>query len=743
MELKDYKLSLYETKSDTENKLIDLDNYIGAVMHGRNQDAVISGRKAKQNGDMELYKRIKNNSITVTPTGVFESGKSKIKENLQANGLVCIDIDSELTKDQEFALYNDPYTLVIHRSFGGDGFCVFVRINPDKINDAYDAVSKYYLDKYGIHTDQSCKNSNRLRFLSYDPDLHVNNKAKLFNVKVEKPLARPLTNYIYTQSDFDNILQQIRDKHIDLCQEDYYRYIRIGLAIASHFGEAGRQHFHYICSFGSKYNERHTERDYNGFVKNRNGNQVTIGTFYYYCKEAGIEIYSEKTKQIINRVAISKTQGTPTVKSVVDNLNVLGVETNQSDRELIQTLIDSKTDFSKLANADLTEIEQMANFIVDAFNPSIDEITHTKYINGRRMEKRDVEDIYISCKKNFDFNVNKNDVKSILNSSYVKYTNILKDFVRDNSDLNPIGYIDEYISFIHPQTEYNKWAFKKWIVGTMHNWFCDFEDRESSPLTLVLTGKKHGTGKTSFFRNIMPSELQKYLIQSKLSIKDKDSIKRLATSLIILDDEFGGKAFKDDKEFKDISDQTMITMRLPYGEEDVTLRRRASLAGTSNELDILKDVTGNRRILPILVESTDYDKVVAFDKVSLIMEAYNLYKSGFEWRIYSEEEKQYIKENTSKNEVVLPMEEVFFMYFSTEQTNEHPIEVVMNQGEVWQYLNINSGLKPSKYEVAEIFKKNDFTYKSHRIRDGLDTRVKNGVKLYMAGTNNNPNNIVF
>lgn len=164
-------------------------------------------------------------------------------------------------------------------------------------------------------------------------------------------------------------------------------------------------------------------------------------------------------------------------------------------------------------------------------------------------------------------------------------------------------------------------------------------------------------------------------------------------------------------------------------------RRRASLAGTSNELDVLKDSTGNRRILPILVKSTDYESMVSFDKTSLIMEAYNLYKSGFEWRIYSQEEKDYIKDNTQQNQAVLAFEEVFFMYFSLERNSKHPIETVMNQGEVLQYLNIHSGLKPTKFDIAEVFKKNNMDYKNWN--------GKKGVRLYLAGTNNNPDTFPF
>jgi len=109
---------------------------------------------------------------------------------------------------------------------------------------------------------------------------------------------------------------------------------------------------------------------------------------------------------------------------------------------------------------------------------------------------------------------------------------------------------------------------------------------------LVLCGQKQGTGKTSFFRNLLPKELRKYLIEHRIDAKDKDSIYNLVKGLIVLDDEFGGLATKDVKDFKKIADANLIDIRLPYSAFYSKMKRKASLAGTSNESDVLKDVTG-------------------------------------------------------------------------------------------------------------------------------------------------------
>ena len=717
------QMSYYKDKFSKTKKDIDIENYIGFIQHGSNQDLVLKARAIKQAGNLEEYAKLKNKSVCVTGSAVLNEGEKTDKNIKSMNGLIVIDIDHQINED----IKNDEFTYIYHKSFGGDGLCIFVRINPDKFEDSFNGLADYYHKNYNVTIDQACKNRNRLRYLSYDPDIFVNDKAKKFIAKEVKKFQAPKeTNFIYTKSDFDFILEQIKERNIDLCNEDYHIYIRIGLSLFDKFGIAGEETFHFICQFGNKYNREKCAKDWRGLCKNSSG-KVKIGTFYYYCKQANIQIYSEKTKHIINRVKISKAQGNPTVESVSKNLLVANeIIVNEEDEQLIKELIESKIDYSNEVNSELKEIEQLENFIINTYEPKIDLITNTTYIlNEVVLTDTEVNDMYLAAKKSFDFNVPINDVRSILNSNKVTKINVLTDFLNTNKS-NPTGIIEEYAKCIYPQSEYNIWAFRKWIVGALHNWTSNQNEKLVCPLTLVLTGQQHGTGKTSFLRNIMPKELDKYIVEAKINGHDKDSMYTLCNSLLVLDDEFGGKAFKDVKEYKAISDMNIITQRRPYEREAKTFKRRAILCGTTNEIDILKDVTGNRRILPISVEKVDYDKMLAIDKTSLIIEAYNLLKAGFEWILRTENEIEYLKLNSSKNETVLPIEEIFFKHFSIEQTANHIFEKVWNQGEILEYLNFKSILKPTKYDLKEVLTKNKLEYKMYRV----DRGTKRGIVLW-------------
>lgn len=710
------KFSSYKTVKDTNKIDIDLDSYIDFVKKGKYQDMILGARSVKN--DTQKYKEFKSQIPCITGSAIMNQG-SKVESNIQEmNGLIVIDIDDTVDIETITKINADKFTFISHRSFGGDGVCIFVKINPNKFLESFNELGQYYWDNFNLTIDPSCKNKNRLRYFSYDPYLFYNDKAKKYIAKTKIDKIKK-ENFIFVQNDFSLILDKISS--IDLCQDDYQRYVNIGFAIGSQFGESGLNYFKAICQNGSKYDSKNIEKHYKHFCKKGN---VSIATFYHYVKQEGIEIYSDKTKKTITTVAAQKAQGTPTIESVKKHIvEVLKIES--PDENLIKQLIESNVKFD--VENDETEVNQLKLFIAENFNPIRDSITNEIFINGVLLDDIKLNTIYFSAKNCLDFNVNKSDVRDMINSEATQTFNPLNEFFKLKSF--ETGMIENYINCIQPNTEYNRWAFKKWIIGTVHNWCSPTQETKVSPLTLVLCGQKQGTGKTSFFRNLMPKDLSKYLIEHKIDSKDKDSIYNLVKGLVVLDDEFGGLATKDVKDFKKIADANQIDIRLPYSAFYSKMKRKASLCGTSNDISILKDVTGNRRILPINVVSIDYDKMILIDTDSLWREAFSLWRSGFDWKIYASDDIDYLAKFTNINLEVLPIEELFFNIFSIEETPEFYDRVIMNQGEVLNHLNIYTSLNITKYDVKDIFTKNKLEYKLHR------PELKKGVELFKKPEN--------
>lgn len=707
------KFSLYQNIKDTNKTDIELDSYIEIIKNGKYQDLVLTARSLKK--EPSKYKELKSKMPCITGSAVMNQG-SKVESNiLELNGLIVIDIDEDVNLQLLNKINDDKYTFLSHRSFGGDGLCVFIKINSNKFLESFNEIGQYYWDNFNIMIDQSCKNKNRLRFLSYDPYIHHNEKASKFIAK-SKIVKAKKQEYLFVNDDFGEVIEKL--KSIDLCQDDYKRYCDIGFAIGSKFGAAGLNYFKAVCQNGSKYNERDIEKHYKNFCKQGN---ITISTFYHYVKEEGIEVYSNLTKKTIATVALQKTQGTPTIESVKKHVTEVLKLDSPSD-ELIQNVIDSKIDFK--VDSEDTEVSQLKNFIIENYNPYRDSITNEIFINDKVLDDIKLNSIYFSAKNCLEFNVNKSDVRDMINSEATPTINLLNEFFSNRKYVS--GNIEKYANCIYPQNDYNIWAFKKWLVGSVHNWLSPHHETKVSPLTLVLCGQKQGTGKTSFFRNLLPKDLQKYLIEHRIDAKDKDSIYNLVKGLIVLDDEFGGLATKDVKDFKKIADANQIDIRLPYSAFYSKMKRKASLCGTSNESDVLKDVTGNRRILPINVERIDYDSMIKINTDDLWREVFDLWKSGFDWKIYSSNDVDFLNENTSSNIEIMPFEELFFNHYSFEYNSTFSERVILNKGEVLNSLTAKLLVKPTKYDIKDIFTKNKLEYRVHRVNGEL----KKGFELY-------------
>jgi hypothetical protein len=711
--------SKYKTHHEKDNITIDFSKYVELVKNGEHQSTIFEARANKT--DKKKYTEIKSKLPAITGSCTMKQNSRSVANIAERNGLILLDIDCDVNTELRKKIDLDKYTFCSNRSVSGTGLVVFCKINSELFLESFHGLAQYYNDNFDVDIDQACKDVSRLRYISYDMDIFVNEKSETFKAKKAPVKKVKKETFFFAKDDFGYILEQIQNKGIDLCKDDYKTFCEIGFSIGSHFGDAGLGYFKTICQNGSKYDPIRIESQYKKFCKTGG---VSISTFYYHAKEAGCELYSETSKAIIKRVAVGKANDQiMTPKGVIDTLAILGVHT--TDEAFIKELIDSKENFVKRIENEENETVILDNFIKENYPISKNEFNQIYEFEGNPVNDEIINSIVVHAKKYFDFKVTATDVSQLIFNSKSKSFDPIYNYFKNN-DSQPIGdEIDRYADLILPYNEFNRWVLKKWLVGAIHNWTSSYDHEEVSPLVLVLCGKQ-ASGKTSFFRNMLPKELRRYFIDESMEEGGKDVLKRMATSMIMLNDEFGGMAHKDVKNFKKITEKNKITVRLPYGRLDVDLKRRTMLCGTTNDNSVLKDETGNRRILPIEFESVKYEDAKAFDKDKLLKCAENLYKSGFEFRIFSKDEIEYLNKNTYQNVEIEASEDLFFSKFSLERTEDHQDETVLNQGEICNYMNTHFAYKITKYDIKRICLKHKLELKSHRISG----KVKTGYLLY-------------
>jgi hypothetical protein len=123
--------------------------------------------------------RLKDRLPVFTPTGQFNYRSIKGLE--EYNGIICLDIDHiedpESLKDQCKSL-DYVYSAFITPS--GRGLKVIIKTDATSENyrNIELMVSEKFLQDTGASRDNHCKDIARIQFVSYDPDLYINESAK-------------------------------------------------------------------------------------------------------------------------------------------------------------------------------------------------------------------------------------------------------------------------------------------------------------------------------------------------------------------------------------------------------------------------------------------------------------------------------------------------------------------------------------------------------------------------------------
>lgn len=617
-------ISLYKNFADTNDKDFGLDDFLNGVKSGKWQDQILKVRTITDKKARDIEKK---KCPMVTISGSFAGRKDNtIRKH---SGYIAIDIDKiDNPNEVKELVANDRYIYSAFISVSGTGLCLIFKIDGTRHLDAFEGIGAYLYETYQLIIDQSCKNVSRSRFVSYDPYLVYNPTALLFKKYLPKKKAKPANQVVFVQSDFDEVITQMYNRNVNIC-EDYAGWIQTAYALISEFGENGGKYFHTLSSLSSKYNNEDCEKQFDACLKNYSDAKVKsahIGSIYYHAKQAGIDTYSAKTKEII-RATISQTKAGMDADSVAHYLQKFQQITSTESLPIIEQTIAKQIEF----HSD-NIIEDIQSYL-QSYQLRKNTITRNVETDGKPIDDSDLNSIYIDLKAVND-KITKDLVCSVIFSNRIEQYNPVKAFLSeyDGETLTEAHNLTLLIRSIKSDTiNYDKWL-TKWLVSLIASAYGHY-----SPLTLVLAGEKQGTGKTHFFRYLLPKKLRSLYAESKMDAGKDDEI-LMTKKLIILDDEYGGKSKKEYTKMKEVTSKEWVNVREPYGRVSVDLRRLAMFCGTSNDLQILNDPTGNRRVIPIhIIDEIDRKLYNQCNKDMLFHELHAMYLGGYDYTILKDD----------------------------------------------------------------------------------------------------------
>jgi predicted P-loop ATPase len=606
----------HNVKDTTSTETIQLPQFLQDIKDGKGQDQVLRIRTLDE--DSRRVEKTKLPNVTIS--GVF--GKRLDNDCKSHSGFIAIDID-DLGNELEGVrtlLQSDPFIYAGFTSVSGKGFCIIIKIDSEKHKESFEAISSYLLNKYQLIVDPTGINVSRTRFVSFDPELFIKEQSIQWKKYLPKPRKRSIAATVFVQTEFDKVISQMVEQGIS-CVEDYRDWRDIAFGLADKFGEIGRPYFHKLSACSDKYEPSICDRQYTHAMKSNNrrgGDKITIATIYWFAKQAGIQVQSTLTKKITAATNSLKKSG-KSLEQIKQALEQHEGITNADD--IIKQAMSSHIPTSN------NLVDNIRMWLRHSFKLKRNLITRKiEEHSGSEphiLEEIDINTMFLDCKIIYE-EVNYELFMRVLLSANTQTYNPLKEFIT-HGKWDGHCRIDQLAKCITSNTgdeEYRERMLMKWLVGIIHSIMGN-----KNELNFIFVGEKN-TGKTTFFRELLPLQLRSYFAESQLS-RGRDDEMLMCENVIIFNDEYGGKNKTDERNEKRLMASDNFSLREPYGRTNVTLKRLASLCGTCNEEDVLDDPTGNRRIIVIKATGKfDYELYNSIDKAQLFFEAYELWKDG-------------------------------------------------------------------------------------------------------------------
>lgn len=698
-------ISIYKNvKTIESSETVLLSIFLDAVQSGKWQDIVLRIRTIE---DVELRRAEKIKLPNVTISGIF--GKRVDNDLKNHSGFIAIDID-DLDKEVESTrelLRTDPYVYSCFTSVSGKGLCTLIKIDGERHRDAFDAIADYLVKQYQIVCDPTGINPSRARFVSFDPDLFINENSAKFKKYLPKEKKRKIESTIFVHTEFDEVIKQMVELKVSCC-DDYRDWRNIAFGLYNQFGKQGRNYFEILSECSDKYDKQAVADMYDHAIKRDDwqGKKVTISTIYWFAKQAGINIYSEQTKKVAAATSTMKKAGLNQA-TIADNLKKFeGIENAE---DVIKQAFLSNQSFTPGESL----VENVRMWLRHNYNLKRNKITRKVEIDGEPQEEIDFNTMFLDAKILFADLTSEIFMKIIFShntKSYNPITEFINSIEWDGEErINQLG------ACINSKTGTIDWRCKmvrKWYVGIISSVYGFVNE-----LNFILVGGKN-TGKTKFFTLLLPTELLPYFGRSQLNRGTDDEI-LMCEKLIILNDEYGGKNKTDERTEKRLMAAPGFSLRVPYGKGNEDVTRIASLCGTCNELDVLDDATGNRRI--IVMESIgkfNYQLYNSLDKYQMLAEAIQSYKAGERPELNDEE---IIKlEATTDGEyskVSFEREMILHWFLPPDKTNPWDF---MTTTQVKNYLELHTKEKVNINKLGAQLRKIGYTRKCKDDRYGYD-----------------------
>lgn len=495
-------------------------------------------------------------------------------------------------------------------------------------------------------------------------------------------------NIMTNREHVELVIGRIIDAKIDITSE-YKDWMDCLFALATEFGEGGRDYAHQISQFYPRYNPKEVDDQYSNCL-NKGRNAVRIGSLMHIAKDYGIDISLPSGYYPAEAASGSYQQddNAKDKKKKGDRLNII---------------ISIRNGLSAIADF-------RHNTVTERY-----ELRYKKDIAAGWKEMNDTEfnTLYTSI-KTIDARITKGDTQSVIESrDFHSEYNPIKEYLDSLSKWKPEEHegedpISDFFNVIHFDEDQKDFALKyckRWFLNYVALMSGKIPSNELMPCFLGYMG----SGKSWFCKHIVPPCLRNYFDEIRPNDKlDKDQLINMSNKILISFEEFKVNN-RTSNMIKAILSIEKTNVREAYGRYAKTRKRLCSFVANGNDKIFLAEEAGDRRYISIIVKGTDHidDNTLPYE-AAYAQALYLINQPDYRSSL-TQEENQEIAEHNKEFVEPDPNVELVSKYYRIPKDDEKGVKLTAT--DIWTqikaHVNTND-ITPAK--IGQALQKMGFEY---------------------------------
>lgn len=302
-------ISYFDSIFKKTKKQIAISEYFDWIKKGKDQQHIKQVNKLRKLlvDNPALYKEQKKFVSAVTVSSLI-SGK-RTDANVETHtGIIAIDVDQKQNNQKAIDSFRDSTALAYHKSLGGNGLVVYYLIPTDKHREAFVHLSIHLKDNFGLIADKGTGSVSQFRYISYDPGIVINWKAKQIAVpELDEPTIKLKTTGIGNpdQDEIISLVELVEKRKLSIV-DDYADWIKLGSIIYRVFtgSEQGLHLFDRVSKLSANYESELTcRKKYNSFKSSINSNPAGVGSFVKMIEDSGFNLNKQTSIKQLKTVS--------------------------------------------------------------------------------------------------------------------------------------------------------------------------------------------------------------------------------------------------------------------------------------------------------------------------------------------------------------------------------------------------------------------------------------------------------